>query len=474
MRWFMPICYVMKRSSGYSIAMLASAVVLFIVPLVLWKPYESPLHTGIMDLWAMTGTAIWTLWLLYFAIKDKGIITASTVTSACLIIISLHFISFIGLTSREPHFDYCVYQKGAQALAAGQNPYLIAEYTLNFPFLAEGIYSLFKAQSTIAVLTGRALSDATIWNCAFYFFENIQLALVMTGFWLTAKWIEKISGSNFKVAILTAGVWLLSGPIHATIRQGQINLALLVTVLVALLTIKERPIIAGFASSVGMFLKVYPMTFVGAYLVNRRWVAAASFLFASLLLVAAQTLISPPIFSQMLAATMAPHISQFPGDADSLRQPTLYTLAHRIWWQHGLNSETFRLAPALTVACIIAALIVWFTYRLIQRRKTKTSAEIIAPDHILYGDCLDMLALLLLVSPHVWEHHYILATPLLVWLLAKQPTFLTCGAASLLLLDVPWDFLFPYSQFMKPLGLLLLLYQQQRPPSTSIPIAGGS
>jgi hypothetical protein len=92
----------------------------------------------------------------------------------------------------------------------------------------------------------------------------------------------------------------------------------------------------------------------------------------------------------------------------------------------------------------------------------------------LYGHAVDALALALLVSPTVWEHHYVLALPLVLWAAAKRgrdrPWPVAIGA--FLMLAVPTFDLFPLS-YHRIVGLVLLLILTS-PGKLAVPARGRS
>jgi hypothetical protein len=72
---------------------------------------------------------------------------------------------------------------------------------------------------------------------------------------------------------------------------------------------------------------------------------------------------------------------------------------------------------------------------------------------------IDAIALGLLISPVVWEHHYLLALPVLIWALANQETVAQLrrvGVSAFLIFVIPTFDIFPFS-YHRLAGLLLLV-----------------
>ena len=77
----------------------------------------------------------------------------------------------------------------------------------------------------------------------------------------------------------------------------------------------------------------------------------------------------------------------------------------------------------------------------------------------LLGHTMDALALMLLISPMVWEHHYVMMLPVYVWtitIVGRRKPWLVL-AAGLLLFALPTFDLYPFS-YHRLAGLILTLW----------------
>ncbi len=76
----------------------------------------------------------------------------------------------------------------------------------------------------------------------------------------------------------------------------------------------------------------------------------------------------------------------------------------------------------------------------------------------LYGNVFDAIVMVLIISPLVWEHHYILTIPLIIWVIltqGKQKPW-RVGVAAFLICAIPIFDVYPFS-YHRIAGLLLLL-----------------
>jgi hypothetical protein len=108
----------------------------------------------------------------------------------------------------------------------------------------------------------------------------------------------------------------------------------------------------------------------------------------------------------------------------------------------------------------VGAVFLWMIRRALRRRQAAGLEDEERPAHWLIGggDAMDALAFVLLASPLVWEHHYLLAVPVFVWCVATCPRRVllpVLGAGALIFLPPTYDVLL--LSFNRLAGLLLLL-----------------
>jgi hypothetical protein len=134
----------------------------------------------------------------------------------------------------------------------------------------------------------------------------------------------------------------------------------------------------------------------------------------------------------------------------------------------------------VAVALTSLALLVWFLARLVRRtcearaqaRALQGDAAAATPVRFAYlGNAADALAFALLLSPSVWEHHYVLALPFAIWVVAtgwsSRPLAIAFGI--FLMLAMPSFDVFPvgYHRLAGMLWLLLLTPSRRLPNSSS-------
>jgi len=94
-----------------------------------------------------------------------------------------------------------------------------------------------------------------------------------------------------------------------------------------------------------------------------------------------------------------------------------------------LTPDSYHSIVVTITSLITVALIIWFGLRFVKREKTHRTlcedgwmgADGLSPSTLrLIGHAMDALALLLLVSPCVWAHHYVITTPIVLWTIAMR------------------------------------------------------
>jgi len=94
-----------------------------------------------------------------------------------------------------------------------------------------------------------------------------------------------------------------------------------------------------------------------------------------------------------------------------------------------------------------------------QTRLGHWSEAQLLPREKMVGHTMDALALALIASPVVWEHHYLLAMPIVIWGAARARTdrqWWCIGISSFLMFVLPTFDIYPFS-YHRLAGLLLLM-----------------
>jgi undecaprenyl pyrophosphate phosphatase UppP len=120
------------------------------------------------------------------------------------------------------------------------------------------------------------------------------------------------------------------------------------------------------------------------------------------------------------------------------------------------------LIPEMLTAFIVSLVGLWFLIRMILWYKMLKKDRDLDSSFSFEREGLfvDMVGLMLLASPVAWEHHYILAIPVLLWTFALQIKEKQSPIASLLaflfIFGLPTFDVFPMS-YLRLTGLLILL-----------------
>jgi hypothetical protein len=140
----------------------------------------------------------------------------------------------------------------------------------------------------------------------------------------------------------------------------------------------------------------------------------------------------------------------------------------------GLASSLISVVENAIVWSARLGVIVWFVVRFRNRERANTMTQAgTNPDSSetrVLAHMMDALALSLLISPLVWEHHFVLAMPIMVWVAARQgtkspwPIFL----AGFVIFAVPVFDIYPLS-YHRILGLLMLVLFADKSPGMTAP-----
>ena len=119
------------------------------------------------------------------------------------------------------------------------------------------------------------------------------------------------------------------------------------------------------------------------------------------------------------------------------------------------------------IAAMNLLIVAWFIVRVVKREKayselvkaSNPSRSSWNETYRSYGGAIDAIALGLMVSPSVWEHHYVLAIPIALWaiVLRRHDRLWLTGIGVFLIFCLPTFDVFPLSHH-RMMGLLILIY----------------
>lgn len=373
-------------------------------------------------------------------------------------------------------WDYGCYERAAGAIVQGRNPY--GDCYLYFPTLAQALAWLYQAGADGAalILADGAAQVAQLWDLVFYLYEAMQFFQLMLAYVLCYAFARRLGLAERWAGVLVALLFLFNNPLLATLKHNQVNLWVLNLTLAALLWLPRSPILSGLAVALGGHIKLYPLLLLLPWTLTRQWRALAATGVGLIGLVLLQTNFGRDwwLWQAFLAFAAAFPQGTFLRD-NSLHSLVYNSLGH-LQWLLGDGSYQVNEATVGRIVLVLQGLCgCGYLARFIQReRQTMTTAwppdQSLTPQTLtMMGHSMDAIALGLLLAPVVWEHHYLLALPLVIWALASQTKMEQLRwvfLSAFLIFVLPTFDMFPLS-YHRLAGLLLLL--ATLPPVTVAP-----
>jgi hypothetical protein len=436
----------------------ALAVVAALAPLFLaeWAPPFVGMSYGRrslpFELLGLTGGALLLFagWREWRRRAPRG--TGALAEAAVPLLVALHF-TVMTSEYAERRFDYDCYEYAGRALLVGQNPYEVGLIYLYPPLTAKAMAAAFRVVEGASTAFGWSAARDDVWERVFYLYQCAQLGLAIGAYFLLLRFARALGLAAAWAPLLIGALVVFDNAVFRTLRHGQVNLWVLDLSLVALLAAARFPALAGAALALAGHVKLYPLLLALPLALRRRWRAllwSAGFL-AAIAVVLADFGRDFTSWHQFLAFAR----QDFPGEI-ALRNSSPHAIAYNT--TRFLFGAPRAVAPLATAAA--AGFALWYALRAWRReralraaREQHAAAE--ARAFAVHG--ADALAFCLLVSPSVWEHHYVLALPLALWAVALRGRERT-GLVALgvfLTLGMPTFDLFPLS--LHRLGGLLLL-----------------
>jgi hypothetical protein len=369
------------------------------------------------------------------------------------LVVACHFLIVLN-ESPQKSWDYQCYETAATAVLQGDNLY--DGCYLYPPLLAQVMAAGVRV---IAASLGQRVSTASYWDVLFYLYQVGQWLAVIIGFGLCYHFARRLKIGKVEGALLVTLLFLLNNPLVRTLKHNQVNLWVMDLSLLAILAAGRYPLWSGTAVALGGHLKLYPLVLFGPWMFGRQWRPLLFGLAAFVFLLLAQAAVDQGAAWRHFLAFFGDFPSGTYFRDNSLNSLVLNTLRFT-GWQGVFGRESLLLAARVLTAVLSLLVVGWLALRF--WRREHVYRQMTNPDggrYRLYGHSLDALALTLIVAPRVWEHHYVLALPLMVWAVAvrgrSQPWLV--GIGCFLIAAVPTFDLFPFS-YHRLAGLLLLLW----------------
>jgi hypothetical protein len=351
-----------------------------------------------------------SLWLGLLAIlRLKGKKTPQDFLLGILpVLVGFVFLTIIPELSYLKSWDYACYEQAARAITHGTSPY--AGCYLYPPLLAQGLSVGFRAIHFFRQVFGSSDLE-TSWTILYYFFQTAQFFAIIFLYFLSERYAQQNRLGKLSSAFLVSGLLLFNNPLFRTLRHNQINIFMLDLILIGLVFYATRPFFSGFALGMAGHLKLYSLLMLIPLAIAKRWKALIGAAFA------------------ITIFTLLAFSSEWMGFLDTWEKTLIFDVFLRNNSLLAIAANSLRLAGiespliATWIFIILASAgTIYFALRYWQREKGALPENERLPAHLI-----DALALTLWISPIAWEHHYLIAIPLLIWAFGNLP-----GAVDLL------------------------------------------
>jgi hypothetical protein len=386
-------------------------------------------------------------------------------TTVVTVLLALHYLPFFTNIAR-PTWDYRCFDQAARAVIDGQNPYLYESsetWYLYPPLLAQVLVKIHGWVVSLHLPPSRFYDS---WWLVFFIFQCIQYYLLLLAIWLSFRLIRQLKVPSLYTVVLVVFFFLLNSPLFRTLRGCQTNLFMLNCILLSLILTRRQPLLAGAFIALACQIKPHVLLFPLAWLLTKRFRALLGFAISFVLLVLIQADFGRDwtTWKQYLAfASSAPP----PVENTFFRNSSLFAVLSNLGSFLGLGADPRVIWPLVWTS--FAVFLVIFTVRFqLRERIFRDGIADLSPKEIrnreftfrFHGHATDMLVIGLLLAPLVWEHHFLMILPVLMWGFGVRQGIPPVGlilAALLILVPTTFD-VFPLG-VNKLAGTMLLLWQ---------------
>jgi len=375
------------------------------------------------------------------------------------ILVSLFFLALL-IELSQKSWDYNQYEHAFRSLVAGDNPYLSTRY-LYPPFFAGVMVSFYQLGLWLFPLLGLNVDSSEIWWFVFYIHQCSLYFFLIYSYYFSLKLSNKLGISALMSVLFVSALFLFNVPVFRTLSFNQVNFYILFVVLASMVTLGSYPLISGLLISVGGLIKLYPLVFTIPMLVMKKWKALLGIVIGLFLITALQS----NFFQDILPwKQFVLFYTSFPMERESsvFRNTSPLSFLRSLFDLTNLSTEI--LLPTFTIVLLI--ILIWFAVRFVQREriytKTANQQENLFIDTDTFrniGHLVDFSVISLFVAPSAWEHHYVMAIPLAIWVVAIYkkdiPWLGVLGMVFVFLLPVLN--IFPFS-YLRMLGVIFLLW----------------
>jgi hypothetical protein len=252
----------------------------------------------------------------------------------------------------------------------------------------------------------------------------------------------------------------------------QINLWMVNAILLVLLFFDRSSVITGLAIAVGFHTKLYPAILGLPLLVTRRWRPLLWTAFFTVLIAFIETDLgrNPDVWLKFLDAIQHPHWGSY------FRDNSMHSIAKNLL-KPFLSGQALEDGAVRLMQAFQFVVVGWIGSRMVRRElKLKTHVSMNESDALWISSfrfmehAMDTIAMSFVLSPIVFEHHYVMAIPLALW------TFIIWGneaprrilVGSFLIFLVPIYDVVPFS-WNRIAGLLILMLSRPVAIKTACP-----
>jgi len=401
--------------------------------------------------------SVWLILIAWHDFTKRSGKTAEKLTVIIPFVLTglLFLMLFVEYSAKSP--DYCNYEQGAKDMLEGINPYLPRRYIYP-PFLGQLMAVAFLILRYAGVAIKPEVTETTIWNFVFYFYQCIQFFLIVLAFWLCYRIVRLFCKDRFYSVLLVTTLLVFNNPLIRSIRHNQINILVLDLLMLTMLFAAKRPWLSGALNSIACHIKLYPFILFLPWIIQKRLRPIIATLFTFCVIAAMQLGTKNGIHYWLVFVVFFQKFPRGNYFRDNSLHSVVYNFLHFLTFPLHIPDEKLLLVTQIYCLVIGFAFIILFYFRWHR----------IASEHLLSETdnveknmipLLESLPLILLISPLVWEHHFVLLIPYSLWLLTRKNVQQNGLAffGAFLVFAIPTFDLFPFS-FNRIAGLIMMLW----------------
>ncbi|NCC51075.1 MAG: DUF2029 domain-containing protein [Spartobacteria bacterium] len=301
----------------------------------------------------------------------------------------------------------------------------------------------------------------------FYFYQSSQFLMTILTFWLTYFFGRDLRLTRRAAAACSFGLVLFNVPLYRLLYYQQPNLWMVTSLLGVLLLRDRAPWIAGFSLALGFHVKLYPAILGLPLLLTRRWrviIWTGVFTIAIFLIEIKGTNIA--LWTNFLEQIQNPRWGSY------FRDNSMHGIAKNMLKPFGMTHYDRQLT------LVFEALAVgWMLARIIRREiavrvclKSGEGDRAWIRSAWFNEQAIDTITMSFFVSPIVFEHHYTMAIPVIMWTFAvwmnKAPKRVFWGCLLILLIPIYDVAVFGWNRIA---GLIVLIAARGIKPTLAPP-----